>query len=229
MMKKLFLNTLTISLFFTSSLVMSEELKNELKNVNGLENIQKILFEDKEKTYQDLSKQVAKLEEKLDKNKNILSSNNQSVLFYSNVFKNKNLNISTFSSQKSITYNLKINLEEGTLYFNSLFENNTINEQVFQNFRPLFSCYLEKEDVCKLKYQILYENNNQIKQGEFDFYKVIDKEGKFETEYNKLIFSDKSFNELLNILDEKGEKTLIIKTNEVPFNENTYFFNLMNK
>lgn len=105
--------------------------------------------------YEALSAKIGDLQEKMEKEKYILSSVNQNVLFLSNMIVNGGLKITTPFYQKSITYVLKLNLKEKELYFDSVFVSDTLKNK--NNFTIPFEC----NDFCEYEYEILLLDGNK--------------------------------------------------------------------
>lgn len=105
--------------------------------------------------YEALSAKIGDMQEKMEKEKYILSSVNQNVLFLSNMIVNGGLKITTPFYQKSITYVLKLNLKEKELYFDPVFVSDTLKNK--NNFTIPFEC----NDFCEYEYEILLLDGNK--------------------------------------------------------------------
>lgn len=159
--------------------------------------------------YEALSAKMGVLQEKIEKEKYILSSVNQNVLFLSNMVVNGGLKIATPFYQKSITYVLKVNLKEKELYFDPIFVSDTLRNKDY--FSIPFNC----DDSCEYEYEILLLDGNK-KMGKLLLEKTED--------VSKLKINERSLVNLLNELE--FAELLSISVKNTFFQEDIFNFYL---
>lgn len=160
------------------------------------------------KEYEILASKVNEMQEKLDKEKNILRSFNQNMLFLTNIVASTN-KVATPYYQKSITYGLTLDLKEKELLLDTMFENNTLNTK--NNFQIPFIC----DQSCIFQYEILYLDGNS-KQYNLTLERT--------NVSNKLKIEEKSYEELLTNLE--NAELLTIRTLTIPFQDDLFNFYL---
>ena len=132
----------------------SKENNVAQKDKNGFPSAEAILKENIKTDFNILSYKFKQVLDKENLEKNILMSENQNVVFSNNMIVNAGLKITTPLYQKSLTYNLIIDLNDRTMFYNTLFANNTYDNH--EEIKIPLMC----EEECEYEYQINYVDSN---------------------------------------------------------------------
>lgn len=133
---------------------ITKENNVEQKDKNGFPSAEAILKENIKTDFNILSYKFKQVLDKENLEKNILMSENQNIIFSNNMIVNAGLKITTPLYQKSLTYNLIIDLNDRTMFYNTLFANNTYDNH--EEIKIPLMC----EEECEYDYQINYVDSN---------------------------------------------------------------------
>lgn len=212
MIKKLCI-TLLLSLPFTlmasEAVEKNKELENNKIQIN-MPDMKKVLQQNLNIQYQNLASKIKDLKEKEEKEKKILTSYNQNIIFKTNMIKNEELDVNLIQEQKSINYKLKIDLLNKTLILEDIFKNSSEDD------KDLFEIPFKCNKTCEAYYKI---NSD----GKDTFGKLV---LNTTDKINKTEIEEKSFLIFLDKLENADN--LMIYTETYPFGLDKFTFIFVN-